>query len=97
MAILNYLYYNGDIYAHIHPSFRKNDSIVHFVEHINDAKESQLENKGGSKAFPETSSILVGYRRDPSSETDEFLHSMVTEHYSMQDYAELNDYVYKKR
>ena len=97
MAVLNYLYYNGDIYTHVHPSFRKNDSVVHFVEHINDANESKIKYKGGLDAFPQTSSILVGYRRDPSSETDEFLHSMVTEHYSVQDYAELKDYVNKKR
>lgn len=92
MAILNYIYYNGDIYAHVYPSYRKKESMVQFMEQYHDKAEQKKYNVS-SDVVSDTASIIVEYHRNPNSESSDILHSMVTEHYSMQDYAELtNDY-----
>jgi hypothetical protein len=64
MAILNYLYYNGDIYAHAHTLIRKK-SMIHFIQRDNISKDYIFSNKSVSGVIPETASVLVGYNRDP--------------------------------
>lgn len=96
MAILNYLYYNGDIYAHVHP-LKTKKSMVHFIQRDNNVEDYIFSNESVSGVIPETASVLVGYNRDPISKSSNFLHSMVTEQYSMQDYTELTDFIQEER